>query len=253
VKIQVVSDLHFEFGSQHLLYQMKHCDSDILVIAGDLHTSRGIISALHQVYDAVQKHIILVPGNHEYYHSQKIHIDALLHEEFKNHQYIHVLNDAVWEYNNVVFLGSTGWWTMNAAKDAVKYMNDFTYINDLIPNNYGLDWGWKSYEFFNTNLKKYDKRVSGKNVVCISHNAPSLQSIGDEFKDDPLNPCFANCWQHFMLSYKPHVWIHGHVHGNKEYRFDDTLVVCNPFGYDGHSTNVLFDPHKIICLPDLDI
>jgi hypothetical protein len=131
----------------------------------------------------------------------------------------------------------------------VQMMNDYRYIFDIIPANNGLDWGWEAREFFNHYLNKYDsRRRNGKTVVCISHNAPSLKSIGDKFQGDELNSCFVNAWEHLILSYKPKAWVHGHLHDSKDYRFDDTRIVCNPYGYKGmeHAMNESFDPCKII-------
>lgn len=252
MKIQIVSDLHLEFLPVHLIYQLTECDSDVLVIAGDLHTSRGIIRALEEVFRYVNKHIVLVPGNHEYYYSTKQHVDEVLQEHFADHEYIHVLNNSIWEHKNTIFLGSTGWWTANAAKDVVHLMNDYNYIYDLVPANCGLDWGWESHNFFVENLKKYDKRnifgknITNKTVVCVTHNAPSLHSIDKEFEGDELNPCFANAWADLMMDYKPDFWIHGHIHSSKEYKIDETLVICNPYGYSGCSLNAKFNPCKII-------
>ena len=58
--IQIVSDLHIEFGSKHLISQISQCDSDVLVIAGDLHTSKGVISTLKWLYNNIQKHIVFI-------------------------------------------------------------------------------------------------------------------------------------------------------------------------------------------------
>ncbi len=242
MKIQYLSDLHIEFGSQHLLYAMQNCESDVIVIAGDLYTYKGIIKTLQDIGTFSKQHIVYVPGNHEYYRSSKQYVDELLVEHFQDHPNVHVLNNAVWEYNGVVFLGSTGWWTMDKAYEAVKALTDYEWINDLKPAKNGLDWGWESYKFFNENLKKY----YGKTVVCVSHNAPALKSIDEGFKDDPLNPCFANAWEHLMLWYKPAVWIHGHMHTSKEYMLDKTLVLRNPYGYMSRAVNKQFDPCKIV-------
>jgi Icc-related predicted phosphoesterase len=243
MKIQVISDLHFEFGSHYLLHQLKQCDSDVVVIAGDLDTSKGIISSLNHVHSELNKHIVFVCGNHEYYYSTKQNIDDALYNRFNHHKYIHVLNNDVWEHEGVIFVGSTGWWTMNEARNVVHLMSDFTLIHDLMPANYGLDWGNESLIFFNKTLLKIG---TGKKVVCVSHNAPSTQSIGGDYKNDVLNPCFVNCWEYVMMDYKPNIWIHGHVHQSKEYKVDDTLVVCNPFGYDARITNVKFDTQKVV-------
>ena len=250
--IQYLSDLHLEFGSHHILDKIKQCDSDIVVLAGDTDNSKNIISSIKWIYSELNKHMIVIMGNHEYYHSTKQSVDLKLDEAFKDHRHIHVLNDDVWEYDGVVFVGSTGWWAQFPTKEALNTMNDFKLIHDIVPANYGVDWGEDSYKFFNLNLKKHDSRLtknSGKKVVCISHNGPSSRSISKEFEGDPLNSCFVFSWgQTMMLWHKPKIWIHGHIHDSKDYTFDDTKVLCNPFGYDNydHMLNIGFDPCKII-------
>jgi hypothetical protein len=49
-----------------------------------------------------------------------------------------------------------------------------------------------------------------------------------------------------ILWYKPNYWIHGHMHKSKEYIFDDTRVISNPYGYENYETNRDFDPCKVI-------
>jgi Icc-related predicted phosphoesterase len=224
----------------------------VLVIAGDLHTSRGILNSLDLVYNKVQKHIVFVPGNHCYYHSQKFHVDSLLREKYTGHPYIHVLNNSTWEHDDVVFIGSTGWWTQLEAKNVIQYMNDYVYIHDLIPANYGLDWGNKSSIFLTSTMNEYSYDFKKKwKMIVVTHNAPTYHSIDEEFANSILNPCFANHWEYMIYLYKPTVWIHGHIHGSKEHILDNTLILCNPYGYEsvsGNSLNKFFDAHKTVVI-----
>lgn len=72
MKIFPISDIHFEF---YALYSPLRCsvfapytgEADIVVAAGDIHTRGRGPESLRKVY--TDREIVLVSGNHEYYHS----------------------------------------------------------------------------------------------------------------------------------------------------------------------------------------
>jgi len=60
MKIQLLSDLHIEFGS----YRYPDAESDVVVLAVDIHTkTQGVRWALENISD---KQVIYVLGNHPY-------------------------------------------------------------------------------------------------------------------------------------------------------------------------------------------
>ncbi len=61
MKIQIISDLHQEFGMSELNFD----NADVVVIAGDVNVgTKGIDWILSKIKD---KPVIYVLGNHEYY------------------------------------------------------------------------------------------------------------------------------------------------------------------------------------------
>lgn len=63
MKIQLLSDLHIEFG--HYAYPETGTDTDVVVLAGDIHTKDcGVKWALDEIKD---RPVIYVLGNHEFY------------------------------------------------------------------------------------------------------------------------------------------------------------------------------------------
>lgn len=61
MKIQLLSDLHIEFGA----FEYIDVGADVVVLAGDIHTKdRGVKWAIDTIKD---KPVIYILGNHEFY------------------------------------------------------------------------------------------------------------------------------------------------------------------------------------------
>lgn len=242
MRLKIFSDLHFEFGNIHMLEDLfSNIDVDVFICAGDMANSRMIIDVLHTIDKIVQVPVIFVPGNHEYYGSQKCYIDEQLLNQ--NFEYIKILIEGVFEYKDFIFLGSTGWW------DDIKYihtvsLNDFKTIYDIKQNDNGMAWGRKSKKFFEESLKKYQD----KKVICVSHNMPSHECISEEYKNSSINACFANHWDDIILKYKPSLWVCGHTHDKVDTEIGETSIIGNPYGYYLHQTNPDFNDNFIINL-----
>ena len=63
MKIQYVSDLHLEFGGYDVINQLANCESDILVLAGDIFVYTKITHIVTLIYEAVKKPIIFATFN----------------------------------------------------------------------------------------------------------------------------------------------------------------------------------------------
>ena len=71
---------------------------------------------------------------------------------------------------------------------------------------------------------------------------PSIRSIADRYKSDPVSPAFASNMDDFILEHQPRLWIHGHIHESFDYEIGKTRVVCNPRGYASTEENKGFRP-----------
>ena len=64
----------------------------------------------------------------------------------------------------------------------------------------------------------------------MTHHVPSIQSILDGYRSDPVSVAFASNLDELILDYQRRVWIHGHNHESFNYRIGKTGMVCNPRG-----------------------
>jgi hypothetical protein len=111
-------------------------------------------------------------------------------------------------------------------------MSDYFYIDDLVKNNNGVDWGIKSKKFFEKTLNLF----KNEKTVCISHNGV-INLPSDRFKGSALNTCFFNNWEDLLKKYSPNYWIHGHTHDSIDKTVYDTKIICNPKGYIDENKN----------------
>jgi Icc-related predicted phosphoesterase len=244
MKIQYFSDIHMEFNSK---FPNIRDDVDILIIAGDLHNSKGIIKTLKEIDKTIKIPVIFVPGNHEYYGNQKANVDYQFSELTKNLNNVFILNNKVIYLQGITFIGGTAFWDGSGgrlSKQVIYTMNDFSTIYDCISNNYGLSWGFESRKFFERSM--FEAWLSKTPTICVSHNAPTLDSIQPEFRSSELNVCFANDWRHLITQFQPNIWIHGHMHQSIDYMIGETRILCNPYGYETGEINKTFNPNEVI-------
>lgn len=75
MKIQIVSDLHWEFS----YLKIKRTDCDVLVLAGDIVVAQQL-NKLHNIARDFSCDIIYITGNHEYYGGVMSEVDAEIEE-----------------------------------------------------------------------------------------------------------------------------------------------------------------------------
>ena len=67
--------------------------------------------------------------------------------------------------------------------------------------------------------------------IVITHHAPSIKSIPEKFRKDPLSSAYASNLEGIIEKFQPDYWIHGHIHTPTNYEIGKTKVICNPQGY----------------------
>lgn len=249
MKIQVVSDLHNEFGVMSKNYEeMIDTPADVLVLAGDIGGHKGIIPLLKDIQKASGKLVLFVPGNHEYYGTSRKELDKKFKAACSTS--LQILTEKSIVIDGTAFIGSTGWWDGSGGEHGVNVvvkhgLNDFRMIHDLKENGDGVWWGQKARTFISHKLHYYRANYPNTKKVVITHHFPHRRSIMPQFAGSQLNVCFYNAWEDLIKEYRPDVWIHGHTHGGFDYKVkgndgfphepdDDkgvTRIVCNPQGY----------------------
>ena len=91
-------------------------------------------------------------------------------------------------------------------------------------------------------LREFLAEGGPERSVVVTHHAPSIHSIVDRYKSDPVSAAFASNLDELILKYQSRVWIHGHTHESFDYRIGKTRVVCNPRGYASVRENKGFRP-----------
>jgi predicted phosphodiesterase len=228
MKIRLLSDVHHEFYTDKSLYSNK--GEDVLVIAGDLDVGHTRCwSALKSFADQV-KHVVYVPGNHEYYHHSMVEFDSYM-RRFSANTNIHFLNPGCVTLEGVTFIGAALWTNFGDNKFnqvvCTQRINDFRIIK-----GFSGDVCSALYRDHSTYIKQQYEAVSGTKVI-VTHFLPDHACIAPEYRGpDVLNHYFANNLGSWISELQNTTWLFGHTHSNVDIKIGDTPVIANPYGYN---------------------
>ena len=212
MRIQVVSDLHLEFHND--LPPVAE-GADVLVCAGDLApVGAGAVRYATEAW-AEARHVLYVPGNHEFYGTDIDCAREQLAEECARHG-ITLLDPGAIVIDDVHFIGATLWIDFlldGLAREPGAHRAALLGISDFD--------GW------------------------ITHHSPTPRSIALRFRGSVLNPAFASDLEPLIARYQPALWIHGHMHNSVDVALGATRVLANPGGYDA-AENPEYDP--VLCV-----
>lgn len=249
LKVSFASDLHIEFGGIEL---QNDDDSDLLILAGDIclaaHIStfdvdpykRKRYDTFFQSVSDGWKKVIYVFGNHEYYHHDYQDTYPEIRDYLaNNYPNITVFDPRAEMIDGVHVIGTTLWSSFSNGNpismlNASQGMNDFRIIRN--------DGKVMTPEFIYTRHQTELKFIENALIqhpdvptVVVTHHAPSIRSISNRYKSDPITDAYATELDEFIMSH-PQIqfWIHGHTHHNVDYPVGDhTRVVSNQRGYIG--------------------
>lgn len=236
MKLQILSDLHQEFGMSPLSFEK----ADIVVLAGDINVGvKGIEWMLEVIKD---KPVIYVLGNHEYYKGAYPKTLNKIKNLAKNTN-IHVLENKSVIIENVCFHGATLWTDFSIFGNPKEYgmicqekMNDYKKIRRYPSYSklrsidvFGIHT--ESVRWLKDSLQKSETEIN----IVVTHHAPSIQSIPEKDKTDPVSSAYASNLEDLILAYQPNLWIHGHIHQPAKYKIGKTQVISNPHGYIGEA------------------
>lgn len=227
-------------------------NADVLVLAGDICNFRQFLNGENDsFFEYVSKEfpeVIWVFGNHEYYNagltdSWHKRIVEKIEDEYTN---IYATHRGILEYEGVTFLCGTMWTDFDKA-NSIKMtrchlgMPDYEFINqtDLCFDNerltpdHVLSEHRKTVGMFEDYLSSVLENEKSYPIVCVSHHAPSWNSIVPKYIRNELNPAFVSDLDYMAtISSNVKYWIHGHTHDKMKYKLtENCTVVCNPHGY----------------------
>jgi Icc-related predicted phosphoesterase len=269
MRVNVISDLHLEFGDLVLP------GGDVLILSGDVVEAKHLkqadytpeIIALsertgmkHHRYMrffneecAKYREVIYVMGNHEHYGFK--FDDTYDHLVSNLPSNVHLLEKQTYEIDGVVFIGGTMWTDLNKGDPITSYtlssgMNDYRVITKHYKDRnvyYKLTPDVTRTEHMRTKQFISDAVTAAgdKKVVVVTHHSPSRQSTTERYKDEyHMNGGYSSDMDGFILDHpQVRVWTHGHTHDTFDYMIGQTRIMCNPRGYAGYEQRARdFDP-----------
>jgi len=250
MKIRIMSDLHCEGWD----FKYEPAGEDALLLAGDIHTRDRHLGLINQLPPEVK--IIMVAGNHEYYHGCFEDVNKYLlglQDTFHNFVFLNnssTIIDDLHIFGGTMFTdyslhGIAEQWF--AAKQADQGITDFHHISKQDHLHYNVrQWNTQDHveqhEIFVRELGAWLKQTEGKKRLVMSHFIPSHQGVHQKYRNSALNPYFAVDMESFM-GWEGH-WVNGHGHDSFDYMVGDTRVISNPRGYGRE--NPQFNPNLII-------
>lgn len=256
MKVALHSDLHLE-GNKPPEDFLVISDYDVLVLAGDIVSSRtvGRLMAIKEAAD--NKPVIYVPGNHEYYGSGFDEVEASLRNACEVLGFIYANNTVVRLNNKVSFICSTGWSTLESftefTEEEKKHevengVADFRMIADHTVDKM-ISRGKRDLNFIEKSLLVTKQEHPDDIVVVVTHFAPTEAHGNERFAPSPLSSYFSNKLEDIMYEHEPHYWMYGHTHGTSERDVYHTKICCNQRGYGLECKNT-YNPNRIIELKE---
>jgi Icc-related predicted phosphoesterase len=238
---------------KHFLFSLipNKSDREVLVLAGDIATpnadifQRGVLLSALRFFSLNYKHVIYVPGNHEYYYGDFDQINSALRStrdavyicDRRTPLNVHLANNNVVFIEGYRFVCCTLWFNERVSNRGRRNLiNDFRMIKDPLERFHTE--GAKAENFLRHGVQSGD--------IVVTHHLPSYRSVASKFMGNPLNSFFVHDNVEKLLYREPAMWIHGHTHESCDYELGKTRVLCNPYGYFDYEENPTFVPQLII-------
>lgn len=239
MKVQLISDLHFEFMKDRgeSFVEGLPVVGDVLVIAGDLIPARlGLEKALGLFCNKFNK-VLYIQGNHEFYGTPKSISDVEIREARAKYNNLHVLDEDVVDIGGQRFLGTTLWFRRtNVSEDMKVFWSDFNHCPDL--------WQWV-YSKNQKALRFLEKEMQEGDVI-ISHHLPSLACVHERYAKEDSN-CYFVCEMDDLIQERnPAYWLFGHTHESMNVTIGKSKLISNPSGYYPRMLNSNFKPDLVI-------
>jgi len=240
LNIQLLSDLHLDI--HHDAPDIPGTEADIIILAGDItEGTDGIHWALTQA-ERLQKPVIYLAGNHEYYQQDLDQFDYTLRSLSQDHPWVHFLQMSHYDIREYRILGTTLWTSFDLDGTSNRSMNMW-YAHDAMDDYRCIYAGQRRVsteqirelhllqrQWLEESLKQaLDEQ---KKSIVVTHHAPHPNSIASRFQTSRFNSAFASNLTDLMdQPWSPMLWLHGHIHDPADYVVHGTRVVAHPRGY----------------------
>jgi Icc-related predicted phosphoesterase len=262
MKLQVLSDLHFEVNREFA--PVIHPECDVLVLAGDVgiagrgHFKTGLarvaeaVRRAQEVSPTAARHVLFIPGNHEYDRQDwdVAHAEIRSLCESAGFRFFDHCDEVI---EGVRFLGVTLWSDFDllgiaerdkAMRSASRYLmsTGTSRAGSAFRADAVRELGVENYQWLHGRLS--DAENACDKTIVITHFAPSKLSADPRYGLVPATASFCNDYEHLLP--KANLWIHGHLHHCVDYWQFGCRVVSNPLGYAKKGEQDAFKPCAVI-------
>eukprot|EP01080_Neovahlkampfia_damariscottae_P006147 gene6147-10154_t len=241
LQIQVASDLHLEvYDDEKSLDHIIKPSAPYLALLGDIGLPIRKKNYRNFLFDMSEKFklVFIIAGNHEYYHSSKIEIEAEMKEISKQKENIVYLENSIYILDEIKIIGCVLWSKCSEEnKEAVKRINDYNHIK-IEPNSENkitvdetIKWHEESLEFIKREIEESKK--SDQKCIILTHHAP-LKDLGSSeptFYGSGTNEGFCTDLR-YLMGDPILLWAYGHTHWPQDIKIEGTRIVSNPSGYN---------------------
>ena len=245
MKFRILSDLHLESNK----FYYEWLGEDVLLLLGDIHTQNRHLEILTTVPQYVK--IIMLAGNHEFYKDEFHNVNSTL-KSFENQlSNFTFLNNQSIDIGNISIFGGTMWtdfelygldYLVDVKSDSQKHIRDFHIIR-IDDRVWNTNDALNEFNKFNREFDFWVKNSEGKTRVCLTHFLPSVECVDVKFAGSILNGYFASNQENRIRLVDK--WFFGHTHASCNFMFEETHLVCNPYGY-GRENEYGFNNNLII-------
>ncbi len=257
MRLLILSDLHHEIWREHApIIDPAISRPDVVILAGDIDLGARAVAWAARNFAGLP--VLYVHGNHEGYGRNLEDMQEDIVAACATSGNVHFLDSGEFILGRVRFLGATLWTDfrlfgnetrMLSMATAAEVMNDYRRIH-LAKEGYRTLCPADTAGLHERQVAwlegKLDEPFDGVTVV-VSHMAPTMQSVEEEFRDDIVSAAYASRCDETVA--RADLWVHGHMHTSFDYRVGKCRVVCNPCGYlmrGGKPQNSDFNPNFII-------
>lgn len=253
--LQFISDIHLEYYNEMSFGKILRPKAPYLALAGDIGKPKTKLFADFFKYCSNNwKHIFYVAGNHEYYGNKFAMVeDEIVQQEsfddiqtaissvvgqFNNVHFFTEENPSVYlKEDNVAIVGQTLWTHIQPSKMKLvqKCMNDYSYIS---VNDQTKIRALSPLDINTMHLRQ--KAILTKQLafwqqsnvpVCvITHHMPSFELICEQYRQSPINCCFASDCDE-LIQHPVRAWVYGHTHNVASKILNGVALAVNAMGY----------------------
>lgn len=242
MKLHIASDLHLDINQDiatifhrgtipNSIINCTNKQKTVLILCGDICDPihwKGLLDILSPQWF----HIILVPGNHEFYGYTVAAALDLMQSTAVDFNNVSVLNQQTVILDNIKFCGAVGWAPARQLPGIEKYVEDFRCIQ-----RFNVTRCQELHDQFLEWITLELSTPTKQKKVLITHFGQYSVPVPKRFWGNPFNRYFITGALDLVELELPDFIIFGHTHSSTNRRFGKVPVLCNPRGYGTENPN----------------